>query len=348
MQQPGTYCKWHHLLLTWQFLCGPGPRGRLGTGTETSAHQRAAGKGDPSSATQPVAVTAGCLSYGLGQSGRSLRWRRNGAAQPCSPRDPCSHDIPRWCPSAPGRHTELGPVVRYTIPSGIPSERGSAGSAPSHGWHRGGRAKGLPRAPSPRAWLAPGSARLCRAASRRAARVGSWTTVPGPGCILGCRGARSPVYVPMETPLCCCFSSQTRQLRGASSCRFLTPSVSSSTGCAAPAPPPRSRLLQPARARGPAALPAPPRALGAGRHKPCCPWDPAREQRLPPPPASACPAPAPARGSILHPTTTSHGAGQNLAARAEGSGWKPPPQHVSTAWEEVFIPAAAAGAPRKS
>lgn len=74
--------------------------------------------------------------------------------------------------------------------------------------------------------------------------------MPRPGSILGCSRAQQAVYIPMETLLCCCFPKpDPRHLQGASSCGFLTPSISSSESCSAPAPPPRSLL--PGRDPGP-------------------------------------------------------------------------------------------------
>lgn len=107
VQQPGTYCKRHHLLLTWQFLCGPGPRGRLGTGTPQLLPGVLPGSTSSGSAAQPGAG-AGHPGCGRRSGDGRLRRRRSGAAQPSrstSPgpaRPPCSH-------SSPSRDVAQGP-----------------------------------------------------------------------------------------------------------------------------------------------------------------------------------------------------------------------------------------------
>lgn len=319
VQQPGTYCKWHHLLLTWQFLCGPGPRGQLGIGTVTSALRRAAGKHE---------------------------LRLCGTAPGLARDPPRCHSIPPTCSSALGRRTQHSPVVWREIPG---PGRGLAGGNPSPRRHRGGRGA----APSPfiacLAWplALPGPG---RAASRRGARGGSGTPVPRPGCILGCRRAQRPVYIPMETPLCCCFSSQTRsQLGGSQQLRIPHSFHQQLRGAALPGPPCIHQLAAPSRPLARTGVLPPSQPAPQTLHPPHGTLRGSNPSRCPA--APACPStPEPAQGSVLHPTTTGHGAGAELSLPTQTRTFRveTPPQHVSTAREEVFIPAAAAVARRKS
>ena len=152
---------------------------------------------------------------------------------------------------------------------------------------------------SPPALPGPG-----RAASRQGAQGGSRTPVPRPGCISGCRRAQRPVYVPMETLLCCCFPSQTRsQLGGSQQLRIPHSFHQQLRGASLPRPPPAQQPHPPARsspspagrAGGPAALPAS-SAPSFDRHRAfTCPTGPCEGAASPTTPQ---PLPAPA-----HPST---------------------------------------------
>lgn len=90
VQQLGTYCKWHHLLLTWQFLCRPGHGDTweqgLGHLLPLSCQEARALRQSPGLA---VVVPAA----GPGQE--TAAWAGGGAGlQLCVPRD--SHLHPRY------------------------------------------------------------------------------------------------------------------------------------------------------------------------------------------------------------------------------------------------------------
>lgn len=108
MQQLGSYCKWHHLLLTWQFLCRPGPQGHLGTGPGTSAPSGLPGSTSTSSAAEPRAGSGGLSSVWQ----ETAAWAGGGAGlQLCVPRAPQFHN----CPSSWASPLKVVPKVPVLV-----------------------------------------------------------------------------------------------------------------------------------------------------------------------------------------------------------------------------------------
>lgn len=211
MQQPGTYCKWHHLLLTWQFLL----RGRgRGDGWEQGPRHllpaRAAGKPALSCGGTAANLTAG---WGSGSSQGSSSTARP-LQRPPEPRVPQS---PPGCP----RQAQAAQPRGAAQP---PAPAGLGGHCPIAARRQGcsGRgAAGLPRAPSAPTGL---GARLCPARAGRRWASREHTEATGlrgePRVYFGMQKlTERPVYVAMETPLCCWISSETRSklAEGASS-----------------------------------------------------------------------------------------------------------------------------------
>lgn len=157
VRQLGTYCKWHHLLLTWQFLCRPGPRGRLRTGTGTSAHSELLGSTSTSSVTEPRAGSGG-PSGRLRTRDNCLGWRRSRAAALCP-----------QSPSVPQLPLILSLSTQGTAQSPCPGSSSAASDLAQSlgGWGNHGGCLGL-------ALPGPG-----RAISRQEARGGSRTPCPG-------------------------------------------------------------------------------------------------------------------------------------------------------------------------
>lgn len=137
VQQPGTYCKWHHLLLTWQFLCGLGTVGKRHRDIYSPV---SCWEVQAQALWHSLQLGTGCPGCTFRTANDSLCWMLEGEWD-CAPLklnvpEACGSPLVSWHPLHPGRFPQHGSVLWHEV--AVP-RRGLASGDPSCHWCEGGR-----------------------------------------------------------------------------------------------------------------------------------------------------------------------------------------------------------------